>query len=508
MVSCASHEQCKQPSTTPLPTRVVRLGSGPEDIALQETVGRYGEYAALSYCWGKDKTLHKTIHENYGAMKASIPSCKLPATLKDAITLARELGFRYIWIDSLCIIQNDRKDWEKEAARMGHYYQNAALTIAASWSTSASSGLFHDRPVISAPQILQFRGMDGMSYPIIAQARGQRLQTAALHEQLGPLSDRGWTFQENLLSARVIHFTNSQLIWECTTELLSEDTYPIQGLYDGLIGDFRKHRQGDDFDRWSHFVEIYSRRELTNPNDRLPAISGVAALFQQETGHEYAAGLWKDHMSTHLMWVNDMEGDMSDATLSGPTWSWASIKGGVKTAAVWLRSLPFNPLCVVHDTLTTPVGENPFGQVERGTVIVTGPVLQMDMQWDGILSEFDLPWYRLLHDQEPDIYFVPDSNLEPVTVNIGSESVLQTSHRSQKPPMALKATIWCLWLLKSDPPEELKERNQLWFMCLYGLVLAPTRDFGRDKTYVRIGSVMTKTTRLLGESNTATLTIV
>lgn len=134
-----SHSACRSSKFSgTLPTRVIDVGSpdGGTPLHLCDTNGQAGDFIALSHCWGGRQPLELT-KENADPLKSCVPWAKLPNTFQDAIAVTRMLGLRYIWIDSLCIIQNDAQDWEREAAKMALIFESAYLTIAA---TAASNG--------------------------------------------------------------------------------------------------------------------------------------------------------------------------------------------------------------------------------------------------------------------------------------------------------------------------------------------------------------------------------
>lgn len=142
-----SHDQCKElrKNTVPLPSRVIDVGppDGSQHPRLLESRDQIGEYVALSHCWGTAQVL-TTTQRSMEKRLARIPLLTMPKTFRDAVRVVRMLEFRYLWIDSLCIIQDSDDDWAAEADQMGTVYQNATLTIAAVGATSASSGCFAD----------------------------------------------------------------------------------------------------------------------------------------------------------------------------------------------------------------------------------------------------------------------------------------------------------------------------------------------------------------------------
>ena len=132
-----THSSCRSRELPKPPTRVLDIGTSeaPHVVYLIETQGQRGDYIALSHCWGNSKPF-LTTHETLEDMQDGFLPEQAPPTFRDAITVTRKLGVRYLWVDSLCIIQGDTKDWERESSRMGGVYRGAYLTIAASSATS------------------------------------------------------------------------------------------------------------------------------------------------------------------------------------------------------------------------------------------------------------------------------------------------------------------------------------------------------------------------------------
>jgi hypothetical protein len=151
---CEVNHQCSvyRRSRTQLPTRVLDLGedASPQDsIKLFETGGVEDIYMTLSHCWGPTQFI-TTTRDTIKQRIAGIALSDLPQTFKDAVSLTRKLGIRYLWIDSLCIKQKDKEDWEREAGKMGSVYSQSFLNIAATRSAEGSGGLFKERLALIA----------------------------------------------------------------------------------------------------------------------------------------------------------------------------------------------------------------------------------------------------------------------------------------------------------------------------------------------------------------------
>jgi len=182
--------------------------------------GDYLEYATLSHCWGNIKFL-MLEKSNIEVLKNEIPLEALSQTFKDAIEIARELGFAYIWIDSLCIVQDDPEDWNRESALMSDVYGGSGLNIAASGAVDGSSGCFFNQPQNRTCQVQVKLGDQVHSYICVT--------FSSYHQCLGsmPLMKRGWALQERLLPPRTLHFTSREVFWECHEKVACK-TFPEQ----------------------------------------------------------------------------------------------------------------------------------------------------------------------------------------------------------------------------------------------------------------------------------------
>ncbi|MBE3109014.1 MAG: HET domain-containing protein, partial [Acidobacteria bacterium] len=258
----------------PLPTRVLDVAASRKHVILVEPGQQKGQYMTLSHRWGGKDVIH-TTKATLDARKAGIPLSDLPRTFINAVTICRRLGVRYLWIDSLCIIQDSREDWEREAARMADVYANSYLTIAASSSPDSSGGCFpswearsrtpHQSPetrsmgmpfIGDAAPVRSTAGnrkhtawlanhqfvylnssWDGQSSRLVIHGEWmpsstrqdpKRFYVGSFGRRLDPLKDemlniRGWTLQERLLSPRTIHYSADQMYWECERDFLGED---------------------------------------------------------------------------------------------------------------------------------------------------------------------------------------------------------------------------------------------------------------------------------------------
>lgn len=164
---------------------------------------------ALSHCWGQLREDEKfcTYSDNIDTLRESISFDKLPKTFQDAVTVTRELGVQYLWIDSLCIIQKDVGDWDIESKKMETVFGSAYCTIAASSAKDSTEGFLSPR---SPVQCVNVPYTSDTSLYIC-----ESIDNFHRDVEKGELSKRGWVLQERALSRRTIHFTKEQTYWEC-----------------------------------------------------------------------------------------------------------------------------------------------------------------------------------------------------------------------------------------------------------------------------------------------------
>lgn len=334
-----NHDCTPDPRQAPLlPHRVLDLQS--EDllhVRLYETNGKRARYACLSHCWGSSQPL-RTLQENIDAHKRSIPIDVLPKTFRDAVAVTKFFDIRYLWIDSLCIVQDDSEDWTKEAAQMANIYQNSTITIGASASRGAHSGLFLKNPRERDKPLALLTGNrthDGIFLQKLRDEKNHGLRRSKL-------MTRGWVVQERLLSPRFLHFGSYELILECMTRTTCEcDSLEFESIVDfGVISllpkDFLLHaklreNKGATWyldNIWREIVGRYTAMSLTFDKDVLTALSGVAKVVQSRTQAKYIAGLWEQHIVFDLAW--EVNGDssrmMRRCRKYSPSFSWAAIK--------------------------------------------------------------------------------------------------------------------------------------------------------------------------------------
>ncbi|KUJ18981.1 HET-domain-containing protein, partial [Mollisia scopiformis] len=330
---CNDHQDCAQKETR-VPTRVLDIGS--KTIKLLSSTGKAGRYCALSHCWGSaSHSPPRTTKANLESNQSKIEESSLSKTFRDAIVLARHFSIQYIWIDSLCIIQDDKEDWAKESSNMASIYENAYFVIAATQAEHGGIGCFSPRPPPSVSLCLNVAQANGEFAPIYIREKNDHrpfnplAAYKARADQRYPLLSRAWCLQERLLATRLIHFSREELFWECRTTTLCECRSLIsheESSYENQIGFKRRWAMNrglrELFDLWHKTLQLYSSLDITYESDRLPALLGLANQLQERGCGEYIHGLWKENLFADLIWRTSTRGTRPKEW-KAPSWSWA-----------------------------------------------------------------------------------------------------------------------------------------------------------------------------------------
>jgi hypothetical protein len=309
---------------SPIPAdRILDVGNSlNEQIRLVRTKGIRGRYCALSHCWGSpDKHPLRSTTINEDQLFTGIRCSDLPRTFRDAIHVVRRLNIRYLWIDSLCIIQDSKEHWRQESARMGAIYENAYLRIAASNANDATDGfLDRDFPksatqAVPLPICVSVSPTDNITdtFNILLQSEWEGRKDP----YDGPLASRAWVFQEARLARRSVSFMPGALIWDCKEDYLNDrDCHPY---------DF--HGAQHNWYTWVDYVEEYTAAILTYESDRLIAIQGLANEMAKSLLDTYCLGLWLGDLPKMLLWRTiDSETGMHGLP-NLPSWTWVGCKG-------------------------------------------------------------------------------------------------------------------------------------------------------------------------------------
>ena len=266
-----------------------------------------GRYTTLSHCWGpQGMTPLRTTKANLDDHLNSIALEKLPRTFQDAIRITRGVGLEYLWIDSLCILQDDQEDWLQESARMGSIYEKGWLTIAASAARNSTEGCFRSkRPEQCFVEVPYHSTADETSGSFFIATSSSYESSPAW----GPLRKRAWAVQEWRLSRRIVHFTEGGLSWKCKTCELDERDDEIDM---------------EEYPEWDSLVQNYSDCELTNETDRLIALQGLVNEMQMATLDRYYLGIWTSGLPDHLLWMRESFRPNVQCVSGMPSWTWAS----------------------------------------------------------------------------------------------------------------------------------------------------------------------------------------
>jgi hypothetical protein len=359
-----SHPLCSGATNTEkFPTRLIDIGGNEPRLCLGVEIKGSIEYSTLSHCWGSPDPSNVTLQENnLGSFLHRIPRNALPKTFRDFIQINRFLGIQYVWIDSLCIVQDDEEDWTAESARMTNVYGEAVLNVAAVGVVDGSVGCFFERSKTWRCQAT-----------ISVEHQEKTLEFFPFHFQKllteTPLASRGWALQERILPRRTVFFGQTQVFWECNElqaceifahhyppEIRPEKLWPIttKGL--------------------KNIVASYSRCNITFSRDKLVALSGLAKLMQQESGIEYVAGLWRKNLESQLRWQRTHSPGRRErpAVYRAPSWSWASIDGSLmipKRSDLSEMASHHILNVTVRRVLIQPLSpDNPFGEILSATL--------------------------------------------------------------------------------------------------------------------------------------------
>ncbi|KAF2732120.1 HET-domain-containing protein, partial [Polyplosphaeria fusca] len=324
---CNNHGTCLYQGDFVTPTRLIDVNpvqrDGREGVRLVESCSHNPEpYIAVSHCWGKAPIACCTTRNNIAEQYDIIDWQVLTKNFQDAITITRALNVRYIWIDSLCIIQGDKADWDAESSKMDTVYQQAYLTIAISSSADSTGGCFS-----STYPDLCFQIDDGTHEKLTLGARCcdtlGLLQFSPEIRSRFPLFTRAWVFQERLLSRRILYCNYGEFAFQC----LTTQTCECEKSNIAPHSTSRDIRNGRG-QIWREIVADYLPNDLTRQADILPALSGCARIIGEWYGDEYIAGMWKSSLHVDLLWDNNKpytEILKRKKEWTAPTWSWASL---------------------------------------------------------------------------------------------------------------------------------------------------------------------------------------
>lgn len=303
------HDACKYwRNEISMPRRILYIHDNPVRLIHTNNM-EFKRYATLSYCWGPDKQEHQLTTKNEFFYLKGIPETKFPKTLKDTIALLRSIQIDYVWIDSLCILQDSLADWYHESRRMYETYSSAYVCISALCAWSSTTGLIGEQRNLHTESSRELYG---------------RSSFISMFDSF-PLNHRCWTLQERLLSQRLLHVTTSDIWLECRADLVrynyQNDTFKVERpVCSGAFLELSKFAriisqlsgkkemiEAEILASWYQVVMEYCPRKLSHESDRLIAIDGIKNLYQTYMDCDYIWGMWEGDIYNGLLWFNGMQ---------------------------------------------------------------------------------------------------------------------------------------------------------------------------------------------------------
>ena len=390
---CEHHQKCNtQLDSGWYPRRLVDVSEPTPRLILTSERIPDGPYATMSHCWGPDHFLVLTA-ENIGDFVSGIPFSSFLPSFRDAITVVRDLGLRYIWIDSYCIVQNSGSGSHKaekllDIAQMRKVYANSILNLGSSHAASPHGGCFTSRRSLSRPPeyftLPDATGQQGDKRLHLYTYMDANLDTSRL--QIHRLFERAWVFQERILSPRMLHFGMGHLYYECQEPPLLSETFPCGHSFADLdeAFAFKLDLHGDEWKKggslamWASAVEDYSRMQLTHPvEDKFVAIAGIAQLVAEAAEDEYVAGFLRRHLILQLGWTSYADSKRANAWRA-PSWSWASVEEDMVYMRRVLETVPrYTQLAHVREVnvkLVDPT--NSYGALKSGFLVLQGRLIE------------------------------------------------------------------------------------------------------------------------------------
>ncbi|KAK4450233.1 heterokaryon incompatibility protein-domain-containing protein [Podospora aff. communis PSN243] len=394
-----------------LPTRLFEINGSEEDLNVRLYIPSATDvelglrYCTLSHCWGDTEVLCLTTATLQDFQQA-VSVTTMPATYADAMRIAKSIGVRFLWIDSLCILQDSPDDWAQEASTMASVYENSYCNIAAAIGENSAGGCYATRdPLTFAP----CRILATDTRQLYAR---QYWLDGSLEELEGNcdsgLFSRAWILQELLLPPRVLYFEPKSVYFEC--QRLRADERNVEGeerpspafdlaSYDGTQAlltrqVFQWATQNSTTDPrfpyglhsvWLEIVSRYCELNLSVPGDKLVALAGVAErIIAARKGEQYLSGLWRSTFLSDLPWYVDylpLLPPMSE--FRAPTWSWASVQAPHVRAWNWitLRSAEVSFMASLVDVVIVahPNDVNKTGKIYGSRLEIKGRLRRMPL---------------------------------------------------------------------------------------------------------------------------------
>jgi hypothetical protein len=412
---------------------------------------------------------------------ASIPMEQLTRTFRDAIEIVRRAGLDFIWIDSLCILQDDQADWERESAKMESVYRGSTLNIAASSAKDGSEGCFPRRDATGGIFALPAHG----SNDTILIHDSTTTYAELIHN--AHLETRAWCLQELILAPRTLYCKDTGFFWECRQKVAS------QVLQNGVgqaptVPNLDTMNSVEDW--LQRIVMPYSKCNLTFSGDKLPALDGIAKALKPQMKAEYHAGLWTRQIEAQLCW-RPKSRNVRPRYRGAPSWSWASVDGpiGFWPSSVRMEETSGQPdfHTEVYNVVSEPAHGSAFGELAIGRLyikysrLVSGYYFVGEQQDDYEISIFHSDSYLRAHIES--FRFDPDSLSNDIISDIGVD---MTSTQQRHAEGSTLLVMLPLGTVTSVHTFENNNKDWIHSKSVFGLVLKPTR--ARKGEYTRVGS--------------------
>ncbi|KAK8115843.1 hypothetical protein PG984_012345 [Apiospora sp. TS-2023a] len=473
-----------------IPRRLVDLG--PTDQSLPQVVDttfsgesivdQLYEYATLSYCWGPPEDASQQLiltAESKHRLYQGFPLSDLTPVVRDAVVTCRTLGFRFLWIDALCILQHDTADWEEQSYDMERIFTGSALCICVMMSSSCLEGFLQQRtytrlhlPWVSTINGLTFKETIDLTPCPIDYTRS-RINAASippleLNIRRSPWCSRGWVFPP-----RKLYFGSDMIHVHVDQVITSENGYVFKDLFNDKANGF-----GDQFgiqpyyslgrdtiisrsdafpDMWYSIIMHFADLQWTDELDILPGLSGIARMFLDVYACKYVAGIWTNDIECGLLFLTCGMAEEStfheflDYIFSGgdgigPSWSWVQWNGRLNG---FVLSLAGNYLCRVRSHIRSEIhllgvenqtnGRNPLGRVHFAALEISGTLLEISDAWELAAEKGKYSWCTM-----------PEGQLIYVTTDWDTGMAIQDEDRHK---LRLLLLVSCC----SEPPETIRD---------------------------------------------------
>ena len=416
------HRECNKRDGDYLPTRLLDVKYAQETSRLRLVCPALTpapfdgdrEWMTLSYCWGawgakENPILKKSNLEE--RQRTGLKVADLPKTLQDAVEIAGGLDSKWsmilhaqysfvltrpevnwLWIDCLCIVQDSASDWFREATSMSQIYQNAVLNVSADSGIDSRAGCFIERDQLDITPLEIHSPQLSQSWKLLPVA-------TFLFDWMAktPSFSRAWIHRERQLARRVLHFTDTELVWECcgiegtsfASEMLPGGAPFKRGLFDfnhkyqiGRLQQGLAEGTEETYATWNDICEKLSEKNLTNPSDMPIVLSGLAKDFAHvlPPADEYVGGLWRSMLPQSLLW-HTRGFNSHDLEYIAPSWSWLSTDCAV-TLASRSQTLEKHSVATIIHISTKLKYKDAYGPLESGTLEVEGILRRVQLSFE------------------------------------------------------------------------------------------------------------------------------